>query len=117
MQDYDLTQYCNDIAEEIARDARDLEQAIDWAHESADGSEYVIYYAKAHTICQNCNIEFAEEYDRIITQGEDFFSECYGGEHGKSYDEIACIMAYGEINARICARLWQIFEEREEVAA
>jgi hypothetical protein len=107
MQNYDLTQYCNDIAEEIARDASDIEQAMDWAHESADGSEYVIYYAKAHTICQNCNIE----------QGEDFFSECYGGEHGKSYDEIACIMAYGEINARICARLWEIFEEREEDAA
>jgi hypothetical protein len=84
-----------------------FEQAIDWAHESADGSEYAIYYYKAHTLCQTCNIE----------QGEDFFSECYGGEHGKSYDDIACIMAYGEINARICARLWQIFEEREEEAA
>jgi len=107
MQDYDLTQYCNGIAEEIARDARDIEQATDWAHESADGSEHVIYYAKAHALCQNCNID----------QGEDFFSECYGGEHGKSYDDIACIMAYGEINARICARLWQIFEEREEEAA
>ena len=58
MQDYDLTQYCNDIAEEIARDARDLEQATDWAHESADGSEYVIYYAKAHTICQNFGMVF-----------------------------------------------------------
>jgi len=107
MQDYDLTQYCNDIAEEIARDASDIEEAIDWAHESADGSEYVIYYAKAHDVCQNCNID----------QGEDFFSECYGGEHGKSYDDIAAIMAYGEINARICARLWEIFEEREEEAA
>lgn len=107
MNDYDLTQYCNGIAEDIARDASDYEQATDWAHESADGSEYVIYYGKAHSVCQNCNIE----------QGEDFFEQCYDGNHGKSYDEIACIMAYGEINARITARLYEIFEEREEEAA
>jgi hypothetical protein len=107
MNDYDLTQYCDYVARYIARDASDIEQAIDWAHESADGSEYVVYNAKAHEVCQNCNID----------QGEDFFSECYGGEHGKSYDDIAAIMAYGEINARICARLLEIFEEREEEAA
>ena len=107
MQDYDLTQYCNDIAEEIDREASDIEQATDWACERADDSEYVIYYAKAHEVCQNCD----------IYQGENFFAECYGNEHGKSYNEIACIMAYGEINARICARLWEIFEEREKEAA
>ena len=103
-----LTEYCNDIAAEIARDASDFEQATDWAHESADGSEYVIYYHKAHDVCQNCNIE----------QGEDFFSDCYGNEHGiMSYDEIACIMSYGEINSRICSKLWEIFEARESEAA
>lgn len=102
-RDYDLTQYCNDIAEDIARDAADYNQATDWAHESADGSEHVIYYHKAHAICQNCN----------IGQGEDLFNDCYGGNHSKSYDEIACIMAYGEIRARIEARLYEIFEERE----
>jgi len=107
MNNFYLTEYCNDIAAEIARDARDFDHAIDWAHESADGSEYVIYYHKAHDVCQNCNIE----------QGEDFFADCYGKEHGKSYDEIACIMSYGEINARICSKLWEIFEARESEAA
>ena len=104
--DYQLTDYANDIAKDIARDAKDFEQATDWAHESADGSEHVIYTYKAHSICQHCKIE----------QGEDFFKECYGGDHGKSYDEIACIMAYGELRARIEAKLWQIFEEREHAA-
>lgn len=102
-RDFQLTEYCNGIAEDIARDASDYEQAMDWAHESADGSEHVIYTYKAHQVCQNCDIQ----------QGEDLFNECYGGEHSKSYDEIASIMAYGEIRARIEARLYEIFEERE----
>lgn len=102
-RDYQLTEYCNDIAEDIARDAKDYEQATDWAHESADGSEHVIYTYKAHQVCQNCDIQ----------QGEEFFADCYGDAHGKSYDEIASIMAYGEINSRIQARLYEIFEERE----
>ena len=107
MNDYKLTKYCDSIAEEIAEDAANFEIAMESAHESADGSEYVTYYHKAHEVCQNCNID----------QGEDFFNECYSGEHGKSYDEIACIMAYGEIERRIADRLWDIYEEREEEAA
>lgn len=103
MNDYDLTQYCDSIAEDIARDARDLEKATEWAHESADGSQHVIYTYRAHQVCQNCNID----------NGLDFFNECYGDEHGKSYDEIASIMAYGEINARIQARLYEIFEGKD----
>mgnify|MGYP005995793357 CR=1 FL=1 len=102
-RDFQLTEYCNEIAADIARDASDHEQATDWAHESADGSEHVIYTYKAHQVCQNCDIQ----------QGEEFFADCYDDTHGKSYDEIASIMAYGEIRARIEARLYEIFEERE----
>jgi len=108
MSDYKLTKYCDSIAEEIAEDAPNFEIAMEQAHESADGSEYVIYYHKAHEVCQNCNIQ----------QGEEFFFECYYSEkHSKSYDEIASIIAYGEINARISSRLWDIYQEREEEAA
>ena len=103
--DFQLTEYCNSIAEDIARDANDFEQATDWAHESADGSEHVIYTYKAHQVCQNCDID----------SGLEFLNDCYRDEHRKSYDEIASIMAYGEINARIEARLWAIFEERGAV--
>jgi len=103
--DSQLTEYCDGIAEDIARDASDFEQATDWAHESADGSEHVIYTYKAHQVCQNCDTD----------NGLEFFNDCYGNEHGKSYDEIATIMAYGEIRARIQSRLWEIFEERDAV--
>ena len=102
LNDYALTEYCNDIAEEIARDADSLEQAIDWAHESADGSEHVIYYAKAHQLCQNCD----------TMQGEDFVAQCFD-QTPMTYDDMACRIAYGEIDARISARLWEIFEGKE----
>ena len=103
---YQLTEYCNDIATEIARDASNIDQAMDWAMERADGSEYVIYTYKAHKLCLDCNTE----------QGEDFFSEFYDGDHGKSYDEIASIIAYGEIIARIQSAIWSIFEDKEGAA-
>ena len=110
MNDYQLTEYCNDIAADIARDASDINQAMDWATESADGSEYVIYTYKAHKLCLDCNTD----------QGEDFLSECYGygdGDgHGKSYDELASIIAYGEIQARIQSAIWSIFQDKEDAA-
>ena len=102
MNDYQLEQYCQSIAEDIFRDARDEEQAMDWASESADSSEYVIYYHKAHELCRECNTE----------QGEDFVADCWGGEP-MSYDEMACHIAYGEIYSRILAALWKMYEEKE----
>ncbi len=67
LNDFTLTEYCNDIAQDICRDASDEDQAMDWATESADGSEYVIYYAKAHDLCRGCNTD----------AGEDFVAECW----------------------------------------
>jgi len=106
MNDYQLTEYCNGIATDIARDASDIDQAMDWATESADSSEHVIYTYKAHKLCLDCNTD----------QGEDFLSDCYGSEHGKSYDDLASIIAYGEIQARIQSAIWSIFEASEVAA-
>lgn len=102
MNDNQLDEYCNTIAEDICRDARDWDQALDWAHESADSSEYAIYIHKAHELCQSCD----------ISQGEEFAQDCFGDKF-KTYDELACLIAYGEIRARVEARVWAIFEERE----
>ena len=106
MNDYQLDEYCRSVAEDIVRDARDLDQAMDWASESADGSEYVIYYHKAHELCQNCSTD----------QGEDFVAECWA-DTPMTYDEIACRIAYGEIDARIRNFVWQLWQEKEEAAA
>jgi len=105
MNDNQLNEYCRSIAEEIVRDAKTECQAMDWARESADSSEYVIYYHKAHELCQNCD----------IAQGEEFVAECFPNEV-MTYDEIACRIAYGEIDSRICSFVWQLWQEKEEAA-
>lgn len=106
MNDFHLTEYCNDIAADIVRDAAGYEEAMDWASESADGSEHVIYTYKAHKLCLECNTD----------QGEEFLDDCYGNEHGKSYDELASIIAYGEIYSRIQSAIHEIFQAKEDAA-
>ena len=106
LNDYKLDQYCKAIAEEICNSTTDIDEATDQVWEYADGSEYVIYYAKAHELCQNCN----------INEGTDFVEECYGDTF-LSYDDLATQIAYAEIDSRIRAFVHEIFEEREEVAA
>ena len=104
INDYALTEYCNDIAQEICRDASDEDQAMDWASESADSSEYVIYYAKAHELCRHCDTQ----------QGEMFVADCWG-DAPMSYDNMACRIAYGEIDARIRTAVHNLFASLEEV--
>tara|TARA_R110002110_G_scaffold175387_6_gene378930 strand:+ start:2942 stop:3262 length:321 start_codon:yes stop_codon:yes gene_type:complete len=106
MNDFQLTEYCNDIAADIVDGARDIDEAMDRASESADGSEHVIYNHKAHALCAGCDTD----------QGEDFLADCYGNDHGKSYDELACIIAYGETYSRIQSAIHAIFEANEAAA-
>jgi len=102
--DNQLDAYCLDLAKSIVEETKDQERRRDLAHEFADQSEHVIYYGNAHSICQHCD----------ISNGEDFFDECY--DHGpvKSYDEIATIMAYGEMQSRILSALDKIEEEADD---
>jgi hypothetical protein len=101
INDFSLTEYCNSIADDIFADAPTFDDAMDWATESADGSKYVIYYAKAHDLCRNCD----------TTHGEEFVAECFS-DTPMSYDDMACRIAYGEIYNRIQARLWAMNEEQ-----
>jgi hypothetical protein len=106
MNDFQLNAYCNDIAADIVEGAADIDEAMDRASESADGSEHVIYYHKAHKLCAECNTD----------QGEDFLADCYSEGHNKSYDDLACIIAYGEIHSRIQSAIHAIFEANEAAA-
>jgi hypothetical protein len=87
--------YAEDIAQEISQHGGD---AIDLAHQYADGCEHVIYYSKAHRICQNCD----------VSNGEDFVEDCGEPEGGWSYDGFAVAIAYGELNYRIVAQLYEL---------
>ena len=103
MNDFQLNAYCNDIAADIVEDAQDIDAAMERAHESADGSEHVIYHHKAHKLCAECNTD----------QGEDFLADCYSEGHNKSYDELASIIAYGEILARVQSAIYELNEAAE----
>lgn len=106
MNNHHLDEYCRSIAEDIVRDADSECQALDWASEAADSSEYAIYIHKAHELCQNCD----------ITQGEEFVAECFPNE-AMTYDETACRIAYGEIYSRVCVFVGELWQEKEEAAA
>ena len=99
MNDYQLDRiarcYAEDIASELKKYGGD---AIDLAHQYTDGSEHVIYYHKAHAICQNCD----------ISNGEDFVEDCGDPEGGWSYDGFAVAMAYGELYSRIVKQLYEL---------
>ena len=91
MNDHKLDAYCDAIASEILAEVEgDRDKAFDLAHEYADGSEYAIYYSKAHEVCQNCNTD----------NGEQFYEDC-GPFADPTYDSIASIIAYGEIRCRV----------------
>jgi hypothetical protein len=93
----------NKNAAEIVEDAQDIDAAMDRASESADSSEHVIYYHKAHKLCAECNTD----------QGEEFLADCFDMSEGKSYDDLACIIAYGEIHSRIQSAIYKLNEAAE----
>lgn len=103
--DYQLDKYCAMLAECIIQDydltVTDIYDAVS---ETVDGNEHVIYYYKAHSICQNCNTD----------EGRSFFKECYG-DYGVAldYDDIATKIVYGEMVNRVQTALDKILDEVE----
>lgn len=98
-----------DYADDIVRDNPDgnLNDWQDAAFEYADGSEWVIYYYKAHQVCQNC----------YTHAGEAFFEDCGPWPSDRlTYDGIASIIAFGELRARICDHLSDEDEKRQDDA-
>lgn len=105
--DYQLDQYCDWMARDIIKQVAEYGGEIsDLCHEYADQCEHVIYYYKAHAICQNCNID----------NGEEFLAMCGEPADGLSYNSFAVSLAYGEIRARLeqkCEELKEKIDETE----
>jgi len=96
MNDYELDQIAKSYAEDIAAEVKEHGgEPRDLAYEYVDGSEHVIYYSKAHDICQHCNTEL----------GEDFFEEMGGPGKGATYNSIATHIAFGELLSRVESEL------------
>ena len=104
INDYRLDEYAAEIAAEIISECdSNRDAATERAHESADGSEWAIYYYKAHELCQNCNTD----------NGEQFYEDC-GPWEDLTYNGIASIIAYGELLARIELAINSKIDEAED---
>ena len=103
MNDYKLNELAEQIADEaltlITEEGKADYEAEDFICESVDGSEWVIYYYKAHMLCQNCNTD----------QGAQWMDDC--GIKGDSYDDYATKLAYGELYCRASDALSTKIEE------
>jgi len=99
--DYELTRYCDEIADELWLEAdRDRDTALDYAHEAADGSEWVIYHGKARELCGACDVSEGEAFVEDVGLPDPF-----------TFDALASMVAYGEIRARISQRVEELAEE------
>lgn len=111
INDYLLDQYAKECAADIVADI-DLsddetledhrDDMTDQAHEWADQSEWVIYYAYTHALCANCNTDAGEE-----------FLEDVGNPDPCTYDALAAAIAYGELRYRIENALNELIEGAE----
>tara|TARA_R110000823_G_C15864983_1_gene493583 strand:- start:420 stop:749 length:330 start_codon:yes stop_codon:yes gene_type:complete len=99
MHDNELNRIARSYAEGIASELKEYGgDAMELAEQYADGCEHVIYYHKAHAICQGCD----------VSNGEDFVEDCGAPEGGHSYDGFAVAMAYGELRYRIVKELCEL---------
>lgn len=104
--DFNLNAMVADWAVEIFEQTDNLDDACDLAHQYADGSEWVIYYHKAHELCANCNID----------EGEEFIEGCGEPLEGWTYNGFASAIAFGEIYSRLQSAINTLYEMQEELA-
>ena len=105
INDYLLDEMAQEYATEIMEEIEDGDEPTDRAHEYADGSQWVIYYHKAHELCANCN-----------TDNGEMFLEDIGTPDEVTYNKLATIIAYGEIYHRICVAISNIQAAQRDAA-
>ena len=106
MNRYEISQYVDSIAQDIMaeREHWDTDDLHDIAHEHADGSQYVIYYAQAHEFVQA--LDGAER-----NEAESHISDC--GMHPESYDDFAVQIAYRALYELIMEAVTEKLEQAE----
>ena len=110
INDYALETECKEIAQsafdEITalhedESPEDLRDEFDThIHETIDGHQWLIYPAKTHQLCANCDMSSGEEYLADVGAGD-----------SPDYDKFAQVLAYGEMKARAMSALDDLIEE------
>jgi hypothetical protein len=106
MNRYEIAQYVDSIAQDIMaeREHWDTDDLHDIAHEHADGSQYVIYYAQAHEFVQALGgVERNEAESHIV--------DC--GMQPESYDDFAVQIAYWALYELIMEAVTEKLEQVE----
>lgn len=114
ISDHLLTKECDEIAAGIVEEQRDelagdesLEDYRDemssCAHERVDGHSWVIYNHKALMICAHCNTD----------EGEAFLEDV-GMPEGPDIYKLACLIAFGEMRARVEQAIDRLIENADE---
>ena len=93
--------YAEDIM--LEREYWSEDDIYDIASEHADGSEWVIYYSKAHDFVRSLPSDIQE-------QAEDSVADCGGAE---SYDDYAVKIAYFALQQMICESVQEKLDELE----
>jgi len=98
-----LYQTARDLAEEaLLESGDDLDDAMDFLHQSVDGLEDVIYYHRGIQFCA----------DNDTSDGEQYLDDCGGiSQDGDTFGQIACRIAYATI---LCAAQEQLYEMHKE---
>ena len=110
MNRYEIAQYVDSIAQDIMaeREHWDADDLHDIAHEHADGSQYVIYYAQAH--------EFVQALDGVErNEAESHIVDC--GMHPETYDDFAVQIAYWALYELIIEAVTEKLEQAEAEGA
>lgn len=94
INDIILDEMARDFAEEILAETENNDQQLDLASEYASGSEWVIYSHKAHALCHYCNTDSGEAHLSRV-----------GMPKVPTYNDLASMIAYGEIYYRICRHM------------
>lgn len=113
INDYLLAKECEELAREIVDDFRreypgeDLsdyrDEMSDRAHEVADSHSWAIYNHQALMICAHCDVSSGEELLEDIGLPQD-----------PTIYSIACLIAFGEMRARIESAIDEILEEESD---
>jgi len=98
--------YAQDIFADMIQYQMSEDEARDTIWEWVDGSEHVIYYGKAHDICQTCDIENGEA-----------FAEDVGLPAVVTYDNLASQIVFGELLYRVTVAFYELMENYDEEEA
>lgn len=102
MHDFELEKIAVDLAYQAYKEYNgDKERCFEILDEIVQGSDHVIYFAKAHAVCQNCH----------VTAGEDYAYDMGPPSDGWTYNTLATVIAYGELIYRAQMHLDDFFND------